>query len=274
MSINVGNPDLPVCIDLTLEEDEESSPSPANGIAVVVCTEQDKDAGFSDTTQSAKDVSGEQYSTDLIDLTYSDDDSDDDSSIECYEESSSTSLCNKRHRTNPMLQRRANEPFARASHENSKSTNKVSQRRIHRRTRHEVKAAFPHPDTTLHGLKCSSKSDYEVVVKATKELDDRLVFFGAPPSLNLRRKIDQISGIPRALRRDMVQLNSWRNKIIHETGVEQLSDTGTTREVFLNIFSRILYAFIDYLPFWEFRKQSKHSNQTLQRKQPPYHHRL
>ncbi|KAK3283672.1 hypothetical protein CYMTET_8642 [Cymbomonas tetramitiformis] len=85
----------------------------------------------------------------------------------------------------------------------------------------------------LSGSKHSA-NDFELVIRAAKELEYRLqVDFGAQGS-GIHEKLSSIPGLPPALVRDMRYLATLRNKLVHERDFNSLPD----REKFIERFEK------------------------------------
>mmetsp|Transcript_10945 Transcript_10945/g.20974 ORF Transcript_10945/g.20974 Transcript_10945/m.20974 type:complete len:171 (+) Transcript_10945:103-615(+) len=84
-------------------------------------------------------------------------------------------------------------------------------------------------------------NDYELVIRVSKLLEQKLKDeFDLEGSIS--QQIDQLDGyVERQSLRDMKQLVSWRNKLVHDPEIHSLTDLGVTRTDFHRRFEKALY---------------------------------
>lgn len=133
----------------------------------------------------------------------------------------------------------------------------------------EIKAArgpaangvvFPDPSDIMDAIK-KTESDRDLVIDSMNELTKILEKFGAPSHCHgLHRKIIHLRGVPESTRKDMLQLNNWRNKVVHEA--KYLRHADTSKERYMAVLSSVLLSLrlhasqLHYDQKWD-RKQKK-----------------
>jgi len=140
-------------------------------------------------------------------------------------------------------------------------------------SREEVHALFDPTTNLLDDLQKTSDNDYEVVAKVTKELDDKLSSLGFPlrrkKKIGLTQKIQKLRGISKSCRDDMLSLQQWRNKLIHNPDVQQLSDIHITKEIYLEKYVAVLHMLATQKPSLPPPKQTQKRKQIKPPKHPP-----
>lgn len=244
----VGNRVIPICIDLTSEEEEEEEDDNHDRKPASIVPPHEHS---SDVSEGKSEDDENDDDEDIIDLTLSDNDDEEVATIS-FKCAPAPARKRKRHPlknyttnvytqaiANKEKQEREDEALARSLQEQEETCYRASyQQQQQKQPSPTLSNLFRVNGTPLSFLsECTS--DYEIVARVIKELEGTLEKLGWKKRIPLAVKAKKLP-IPQSTKDDIQRLVQWRNKIIHDDEADQLSDLGTSREEFLDIYSRVL----------------------------------
>eukprot|EP00977_Amphora_coffeiformis_P007506 scaffold1640_cov161-Amphora_coffeaeformis.AAC.29 len=282
---------VPNFIDLTTGDDDDNDSVDSGRQPVTVDVDDDSTDDDAKLPAVSDDIS--PLAIDLLSSSDDDDNDDDkDFSVEWYDakpaskrrklsEQSSSAFAGEEFPFRPMFEQR----FLLARKEQER-TDEALARYLQQQHEQEDDAflrssgdsSLPNrgrsfdPTTELVDNLKKSDSEYEVVAKVTKELDDKLTSLGFPQhrkkkkKIGLTQKIEKLRGISKPCRDEMLLLQQWRNKLIHDPSIQQLADIPTTKEAYLEKYATVLHMLATQNPSHPSPKQTYKRQQKGKKK--------